>query len=108
MNFLKTLFKSPSKKSFLGEWYSDITDEKTFSEMGDVKMIFSKDGKLTYKTKNGDTLQTIFMTYHIKHNTLITNQPSHPQEETTEFMFLNDEMLILKFNGEESRFISFR
>lgn len=107
MAFLSTLFKS-SSKPFLGEWYSDITDEETLAEMGDIKLTFDKAGKLTYEIKEKNKSQFIYLSYRVKDDTLITNQLSHPKQETTEFNFLNRETLILKFKGEASRFVRLR
>jgi len=68
-------------------------------------MIFTNDGKLSYAIREGDKNQIINMIYSIDGNILVTDQPSHPQVERTEYTFIDENILILKFNGEESRFL---
>ena len=89
----------------LGEWVSDPTDLQSIAEMGNIKMSFKKDGSLTYEIIEESKSQFIFMTYNINGNLLITNQPSHPQQEVTEFSFKDPNTLILKFGNLEARYI---
>jgi hypothetical protein len=104
MSFLRNLFTKPANKLLLGQWYSDLTDEKTHNSIGDVKITFTKDGKLIYEIRETEVLQIINMTYLVNGNTLITDQPSHPKIEKTEFLLIDGKTLVLTFNGEEAVF----
>jgi hypothetical protein len=105
MSFLKRIFDKKSDNPLVGEWYSDLTDEKTKGTIGDVIVTFTNDKKLIYAIVDGHKKQIINMVYFIDGNTLITDQPSNPQKERTEYYFINADTLILKFNNEESRFV---
>ncbi len=105
MSFLKNLFnKQTDKNQLIGNWFSDLKDEKTKISIGEVEIIFVEDGKMIYKIKEGDTIQIINMIYSVDGNILITDQPSYPKEERTEFVLIDEKTLILKFQGEESKF----
>lgn len=109
MSFLGKFFaKKEIEPRLLGDWFSDLSDEKTAQTTGDVKITFEQNGKLTYEITAADKKQYIFLTFYTKQNILITDQPSHPQIEETEFYFDEDNRLILKFDGDESRYLKNR
>jgi len=105
MGFFSGIFNSPSiHKRLVGDWFSDLTDDKTANEVGDVKLTFDNGNRLTYLIRALDKSQVINMTYSIKGNIIITDQPSNPHKEETEFHFVGDDILVLKFSGVETRF----
>jgi hypothetical protein len=88
----------------LGIWKTDPMDKKTQEIYGDTTLEIKDNGELIYNIYSGTTRQEIRLTYRVKGKYLITNQPSHPHEETTEF-FLQDNYLELFFDGVKSRYI---
>ena len=82
----------------IGVWNSDMNDPATNS-MGKVTMTFTKDGSLIYKIYEGDKLQRMNMVYRINGDTIISDQPSHPQEQKTKYKLENRDKLILEFEG---------
>lgn len=106
MGFLNRIFnKSDIEKRLIGNWFSDLNDELTRDTTGDVKMSFTPGKELIYEIREKDKRQIIFMTFVVKGNKIITDQPSHPQKEESEFYFDDDDKLIIKFDGIEGRFI---
>jgi len=106
MSFISKIFgKKELDSPLFGTWFSDFNDEKTKAGFGNVKMTFTKDGKLIYEIREGDKRQIITMIYSFEGNSIITDQPSHPRIEKTEYLIINENALILKLNGEEGCFI---
>lgn len=101
MGVFSKLFNN-SNELFLGSWRIDKNDKLAFEQLGDVRMIFKKDGTLTYEIIEGDKSQFIFLNYVVKGSKIITDQPSHPKKEETEYIFKNPTTLILKFGGSNS------
>lgn len=108
MSLFSKIFSKKSNNPFLGIWYSDLNDQNTKSKIGNVKMIFTEDGKLTYEIIENNQKQIINMIYVVDGSSLITNQPSHPKQEKTNFEFINKEKLILEFNNDRSQFVKNR
>lgn len=90
-----------------GIWKSDPLDVATQRQYGDVTMEFHSNGELIYTVLNGDREQKIFMTYEVKDNFLITDQPSFPEKEITEFILTNDR-LELKLDSIVSKYIKIK
>ena len=65
-----------------------------------VQMEFHPNGALTYAVREGGKLQVMKMTYRVKGNQIISNQPSHPREDRTHYSF-EDDLLVL--SQEDSR-----
>jgi len=106
MNFSSRIFnKTKSNNQLIGNWLSDLHDAETNNAIGNVKITFTADGELIYVICGDNKNQIIHMTYAVDGNILITDQPSHPHIERTEYFFINENTLVLKFNGEESRFV---
>jgi len=106
MSFLSKIFgQKKLNHPLIGEWNSDLSDENTKNSIGNVSMIFSDDGKLVYKIKEGNKLQIINLVYSIDGNLLITDQPSRTQIEKTEYTLPDENTLILQFEGETTRYI---
>jgi hypothetical protein len=88
----------------IGVWKSDVNDQATKNSIGNVTMTFTKDGNLIYDIHEGDKLQRMNMIYRISGDTLISDQPSHPQEQRTKYKFENNDKLILEFEGMSTVF----
>ncbi|MCF2501371.1 hypothetical protein [Dyadobacter chenhuakuii] len=89
----------------IGIWNSDQRDELTQKNVGKVTMRFMSDGQLLYDINAGNKLQRMNLVYKINGDTIISNQPSHPQEEKTKFRIEDDNKLIMEFNGEKAVFL---
>jgi hypothetical protein len=90
--------------NLIGIWNSDETDETTQKTLGKVTMTFTEDGKLIYDIFEGDKQQRMNMVYKIQGDTIISDQPSHPQEQRTKYKIENSNKLILDFEGEKTVF----
>lgn len=105
MSWTKKIFGSKELDSRLfGTWISDQTDEITQQTLGAVTMIFTSSGELTYKIKESEKIQVINMTFWTENHYIVSNQPSSPRKERTRFI-LNDDRLILEFDGQKTRFL---
>lgn len=91
----------------IGEWVISQDDMRSIRDLGHVMITFSDKGILTYKVLEEESDQVIIMTFEVYKDKIVTNQPSSPKIESTNFRFEKD-TLILEFNGEESRFIRFK
>jgi hypothetical protein len=83
-----------------GIWKSDLSDELTKSSIGKVTMTFAEEGQLIYDIDAGDKRQIMYLVYRISGDTIISDQPSHPQERRTKFTIENKNKLALEFEGE--------
>jgi len=68
-------------------------------------MEFRRDGSLTYTVPGDKREGKIFLTYEVEGNVLITDQPSEPRKEETQFRLTDDGKLVLIRDGQESKFI---
>jgi hypothetical protein len=66
-------------------------------------MVFFPDGRLEYRTLQGDVLQIMKLTYRIDGTVIVSNQPSAPREERTTFR-LDGSTLVLNYGGEETSY----
>lgn len=90
--------------NLIGIWNSDENDETTQKTLGKVTMTFTGDGKLIYDIFEGDKQQRMNMVYKVQGDTIISDQPSHPQEQRTRYKVENGDKLILDFEGEKTVF----
>jgi len=88
-------------KNLVGTW---ISDDSAKNEIGNVTMTFTEEGNLTYDVQENDKVQKIFLTYELSGDTLISNQPSHPQKQFTKYVIVDSSKLILIFDGVETKF----
>ncbi len=88
----------------VGIWNSDQNDELTKNSIGKVSMTFTEDGQLIYDIDAGDKIQRMNLVYRVIGDTIISDQPSHPQEQRTKFKILNNK-LTLDLDGEKTIFI---
>ncbi len=87
-----------------GVWKPDTNDSITQQLYGDVIMEFRDSGELIYTIIENGKEQMIFMTYEVSEGILITNQPSLPRREITDFVLIG-QRLELNFNGTKSKYI---
>jgi hypothetical protein len=92
-------------KEILGTWKLDPSEIKSQQMYGNVSIEFKSTGELIYTVHLKDKEQKMFMTYEVKGNLLVTDQPSMPQSEQTEFRILSDGKLELSFGGIKSKYI---
>ena len=83
-------------QQLLGPWRTDPSDAWSLREYGDVSLHFSEKGKLTYKVHLANKEQIMHLRYRVERTTLITDQPSAPHEERTEFLFTPDGRLAVR------------
>ena len=86
----------------LGTWRTDPNDRSSPREYGEVSLRFEKDGILVYTVHLPNKEQIMRLTYRVDGNTLVTDQPSSPREERTEFFFTPDGRLAVKNAGSET------
>jgi hypothetical protein len=82
----------------------DPSNSKAIEAFGQASLDFREDGSLIYSTLDGDRIQTIFLTYQLAGDELITNQPSAPHEDRTQFGVTKEGRLVLVFGGVETTF----
>jgi hypothetical protein len=85
-----------TEKLLLGNWESADSDgQKT-------TIVFTPDGRLEF-TFHGETSdQKMLLTYTVQGNVLVTNQPSKPREERTQFDFTEKGELVLIYDSEKT------
>jgi hypothetical protein len=66
---------------------------------------FSPDGALTYSITQGGKTGIMKMTYRVEGGFILSDQPSSPREERTEYRIDSDGSLILIYGGQPSRFL---
>jgi hypothetical protein len=86
-------------ETLIGIWNSDMNHEATKNSIGNVTITFTKDGSFTYDIYEGDKLQRMNMTYHVVGDVIISDQPSHPNEQKTKYKLETNDKLILEFEG---------
>lgn len=89
--------------SLAGAWVADETDKQALADFGDVLLEFKDNGELLYAIR-GETTQLMLLHYHVEGSTIITDQPSAPRIEHTEFSLSADDILTLAFGGTPYRF----
>jgi uncharacterized membrane protein len=69
-----------------------------------IFMKFESDGMLTYQIHLDQKIQQFNLTYRIVDNQIVSDQPSKPKEERTDFFFEGDDILVLIYNGEPEKY----
>ena len=89
-----------------GSWVLDPKDKKAKESFGDICINFEKDGTASYLINTEDNKeQAILLTYKVLDDKIITNQPTHPKEEVSRFLFNSDGSLTIFFENQEASFI---
>ena len=91
--------------NLLGAWLVDETDELALARLGNVLLEFDEDGGLRYTIREQDKRQVINLRYRVDGSTIVTDQPSAPQVERTQFSFAESGILTLAFGGVPYRFV---
>lgn len=89
----------------IGVWNIDTSDSASLEALGDVSVEFDDAGNLNYLIKSEGKVEAILMTYRVEGSTIISDQPSHPNPQRTEFALASDGALVLSFAGVPSRFV---
>jgi hypothetical protein len=92
----------------VGRWITDPTDDNNAGRYGSVSMEFSADGNLTYTLHAEKENRVMLLTYRVDDGSIISNQPSHPRKERTQFTITPDGKLVLTNNGVLTRYIRAR
>jgi hypothetical protein len=92
-------------KEILGCWVLDPNDVNSFEVYGDISLEFKANGELIYTIHSAIKDEIIVMAYEIKGSLLITDQPSSPKKEETEFKMISEDRLELFFGGERSIYV---
>jgi hypothetical protein len=104
LDFLKRNNASAQDERLLGKW--QLAKSEGDMDVGEgVTMTFTGDGQLVYVIHQKDTDQIMNLVFRVVGNHLVTNQVSHPQEETTMFSFDADGNLILDYGGSTASFV---
>jgi len=93
--------------SLVGAWVVDEKDARTLTDLGNVLIEFGEDGGLLYTIRGQEKSQIMKLRYRVEGSTIVTDQPSEPRVERTQFS-LADDMLILAFGGVPFRFVRAR
>ncbi|MCK1735759.1 hypothetical protein IVA79_17880 [Bradyrhizobium sp. 138] len=91
--------------NLLGAWLVDETDELALARLGNVLLEFDESGGLRYTIREQDKRQIINLRYRVEGSTIVTDQPSAPHVERTEFSFAENGVLTLSFGGVPYRFV---
>jgi hypothetical protein len=88
-----------------GAWIVDKRDAQALANLGDVLLEFDESGGLRYTIREHDKRQIINLQYRVEGSTIVTDQPSAPRVERTQFSFAEDGVLTLAFGGVPYRFV---
>jgi len=89
----------------VGTWKSDSNDLAGATAYGDVTLKFGVDGTLLYIVHESERDQIMRLTYRIEPGFIVTDQPSEPRSERTEYHLGEDGVLVLAFGGRKSRYV---
>jgi hypothetical protein len=87
--------------SLIGTW----KQIQPFSREENIYLKFESDGTLLYQAELTEKTQQINLTYEVVENCIISNQPSKPREERTEFFFEGNDLLVLVYEGRQSKYL---
>ncbi|MDT8071086.1 MAG: hypothetical protein ROO76_23255 [Terriglobia bacterium] len=96
---------SCEETELIGTWKSDASDRAGHSTYGDVTLKFGSDGTLLYIIHESDKDQIMRLTYRVEPGYIITDQPSLPRPERTEYELNENGVLTLSFGGRKSRYL---
>jgi hypothetical protein len=94
--------------TLIGTWKSAPNHSTSASTYGDITLKFGADETLLYIIHEQDRDQIIRLTYHIEPGFIVTDQPSKPRSERTEYQLGEDGVLVLAFGGRKSRYVKVR
>lgn len=91
--------------SLIGKWIASPTDIDATRDYGNTTLQFTKNGDLIYTIHEDQKKKKILLKYHVQDKVLITDQPSKPREERTNFGFSPTGELLLSYGGKTSRYV---
>src|SRR6266403_2430527 len=103
MPFFKRKESGVGDERFLGTWRL-IKSDGSIDVGNGVTMTFTRDGKLVYVIHHERRDEIMNLVFTVAGNCLVTNQPSHPQTESTEFFFDGEGHLVLDYGGNKTWF----
>jgi hypothetical protein len=107
MSWLGRLFGQKQRDiRLIGTWYSDPSDADSHNAYGQAEMQFEPDGKLTYTLFEQDGRAGIMnLTWDTDGGMVHTDQPSHPDRQSSLYEVSLDGVLTISFGGEPATFI---
>ena len=94
-----------SEKKLIGKWKSDLSDETTRENIGEVIMTYTLDGMILYDIIEGKNIQRMTLSYRTAGDSIFSFQSPQPGEQVTKYKFDGDNKLILEINGTKSVFV---
>ena len=91
--------------NLLGAWLIDESDEIALARLGNVLLEIDENGGLRYTIREQGKRQIINLRYRVEGSTIVTDQPSAPKAERTQFSLTEDGILTLAFGGIPYRFV---
>jgi hypothetical protein len=89
--------------TIIGCWL--LATSATGSDLGErVEVEFKPQGELVYATLENGKWSIMLLTYRVEGSEIVSNQPSAPNEERTEFHLSGTNELMLSFGGEQSSY----
>ncbi len=86
------------RSMLLGRWRLDQGDKGAVERYGNTRLEFREDGTLLYTIVGSQKDEIAVLRFRVEGNVLVTDQPSAPREERTQFdigaddrLFLNDD-----------------
>jgi hypothetical protein len=93
-------------EKLIGTWESDPRDTPGMESYGKATLEFGGDGSLVYTVHERDRDQVMVLTFRVDEpGFIVTDQPSAPRPEKTEYKITSDGKLELAFGGEKSRYV---
>jgi hypothetical protein len=87
----------------LGTWRL-VKSDGSIDTGNDVTMTFTRDGKLVYIIHHADSDQIMNLVFSVDDDCLVTNQPSSPRPDSTNFSFDDEGQLVLDNGGTKDWF----
>jgi len=104
MSIFDRFKKKPAvDERLFGKWRL-LQSEQAMQSAEQTIADFSPDGSLTYSVTNDGKTGIMKMTYRIEGRFIVSDQPSSPKEERTEYQVEPDGSLVLIYEGQKSRF----
>lgn len=82
-----------------GRWRSSAG-----SAQPEVSAVFSPDGSLVYTVHGADSDEVMLLRFVTRDGLIVTDQPSAPREEVTQYRFEEPDLLVLTYDDEETYF----
>jgi hypothetical protein len=98
-----TLGAATSRKSLLGKWQFSHAEQGYPAQAG-ATLEFRPDGTLIYAYPGRGGVAIMNLTFTTDQNWLVTNQPSAPRADRTEFDVQHGSTLVLKRDGKRAWF----